>query len=409
MKIKSIEVFAFKYNHHYRLGGHTDSPNRLPGTDYYFEPQWRHAYSRQTESCLVKITTDEGITGWGEAQAPLVPEVPAVLIARLLGPAVIGLDPENPELLYDRLYHLNHVRGHTASYTIDAITALDIALWDIKAQAAGKPLNQLLGNVISPRLSLYVSGLRRSSLAERKQLAEEKIAEGYKGVKIFIGDTVEKTIEECAAIRSAAGRDAVLAFDAICRHDYDTAYRIGLGLDELNAAWFESPIDPENIAGHTALAKAINTPLAIGEPLRTVREFAPWINQKAMRIAQPDIVRCGITGGRRIIQASQEAGLQVTPHIGVCTAVGIAATWHIASGLEYPMIQEHQLDMFETANKVLESSLQVEKGEAVVPTGLGLGITVNEDFVRENSSEKWLISRLGTQYKAANKQIDKLY
>src|SRR5690606_32358821 len=108
------------------------------------------------------------LTGWGEAQAPLVPEVPATLIAKLFGPAIIGLDPEEPELIYDRLYHLSHVRGHTASYTIDAITGIDIALWDIKAQAAGKPLNQLLGKVTASRLPLYVSGLRRPSLAERR-------------------------------------------------------------------------------------------------------------------------------------------------------------------------------------------------------------------------------------------------
>mgnify|MGYP001164684888 CR=1 FL=1 len=398
MKIQSIEVFAFKYNHHYRVGGHTDAPNRLHGTDYYFEPQWKHAYSCLTESCLVKITTDTGLTGWGEAQAPLVPEVPAMLIAKLFGPAIIGLNPEDPELIYDRLYHLSHVRGHTASYTIDAITGIDIALWDIKAQAAGKPLNQLLGEVALPRLPLYVSGLRRPTLSERQQLAKEKIAEGFKGVKIFIGNTAEKTIDECTAIRSAIGTDARFALDTICRHDYQTAYRIGRGLDDLHAAWFESPMDPEDVVGHAALAKFIQTPLAIGESLRTVREFEPWVARKAMQIAQPDIARCGITGGQRIIQLLQEKNMQIAPHIGVCTALGIAATWHVASVLVHPVMQEHQLDMFEVGNSVLHKPLQVESGQAIVPRGAGLGIAVNEDFVRKNSPEKWQISIQGVRY-----------
>ncbi len=394
MKIQSIEVFAFKYDHHYRLGGHTDAPNRLPSTDYYFEPQWRHAYSRFTESCLVKITTDKGLIGWGEAQAPLVPEVPATLIAKLFGPAILGLDPTNPELVYDRLYHLNHVRGHTASYTVDAITGIDIALWDIKAQAENKPLNHLLGEIYTTRLPLYVSGLRRPTLDERQVLAKEKVAEGFTGVKIFIGNTAYKTIDECRAIREAIGPEADLAFDAICCHNYDSAYKVGLGLDALNAAWFESPIDPEDVDGHARLAKSIKTPLAIGEPLRTVREFEPWLKQKAMQVAQPDIVRCGITGGQQIIKQALNHELQVGPHIGVCTAIGVAATWHVTSVTANAVSQEHQLDMFETANKVLNTPLQVEAGRAIVPTGIGLGISVNEDFIRAHSSETWLVTNI---------------
>ena len=392
MLIVNIEVFAFKYDHHYKLGGHIDSPNRLPGTDYYFEPQWKHAYSRLKESCIVKITTDEGLVGWGEAQSPLVPEVPGMLIAKLFAPAILGMDATNPEAVYEKLYHLSHVRGHTASYTIDAITGIDIALWDIKGKAENKPINQLIGRVLTDRLPLYISGLRRLDLASRTALAKEKVHEGFTGVKIFKGDMAANTISECEAIRSAIGPDADLAFDAICAHDYDTAYTIGKGLDELNATWFEAPIDPEDIAGHAKLSQAIKTQLAIGEPLRTVREFEPWIEQKAMKIAQPDIVRCGITGGKKIIDLAEKANLRIGTHIGVCTAIGVAASWHVASTLSNAISQEHQLDMFETANKVLLTPLIVEAGQAIIPTLGGLGTEVDEDFVRAHSSEIWSIS-----------------
>ncbi len=392
MKIKTIEVFAFKYDHHYRLGGHTDAPKRLPGTDYYFEPQWKHAYSRLTESCVVKIITDEGLFGWGEAQSPLVPEVPATLIAKLFAPAILGMEATNPEAVYEKLYHLSHVRGHTTSYTIDAFAGIDIALWDIKGKVENKPVNQLISEVTKGRLPLYVSGLRLPDLNLRMALAKEIVQEGFTGIKIFKGDTAANTISECEAIRSAIGPDADLAFDAICAHDYNTAYTIGKGLDKLNTAWFEAPIDPEDIAGHAKLAKAIKTPLAIGEPLRTVREFQPWIEQHAMKIAQPDIVRCGITGGIKIIDLAKNANLKIGTHIGVCTAIGVAASWHVASTLTNAISQEHQLDMFETANKVLRSPLAVEAGHAVVPTLSGLGIDVDEDFVRAHSAEVWNIS-----------------
>lgn len=392
MHIHSIEIFSFKYDHHYRLGGHTDSPNRFPGTDYYFEPQWKHAYSRLTESCLVKITTNSGLIGWGEAQSPLVPEVSATLIAKLMGPAILGLDPTNTDSIYDRLYNLSHARGHTSSYTIDAITGIDLALWDIKGKAADKPVNHMLGNVVNPQLPLYISGLRRPELTDRVSLAKQKISEGFKGVKIFAGTGVKATLDELESIRAAIGPDAELALDAICCHDYETALQIGLGLDRLNAMWFEAPLEPEDIAGHAKLAKNIKTPVAIGEPLRTVREFEPWLASNAMRIAQPDIVRCGITGGQRIINKVTEKSLKVSPHIGVCTAIGVAATWHVTSILKNTTTQEHQLDMFEIANKILDTPLKVKFGKAIVPEGIGLGISVNEDFVRKNSSETWMVS-----------------
>ena len=391
MIIQSIEVFSFKYDHHYRLGGHTESPNRFPGTDYYFEPQWKHAYSRITESCLVKITTDTGIVGWGEAQAPLVPEVPATLIAKLMGPAILGMDPTNTDLIYDRLYHLSHARGHTTSYTIDAIAGIDIALWDIKGKSANKALNKLLGGKVREKLALYVSGLRRPLLEERQALAKQKIAEGFKGIKIFLGGSVQETIAELTAIRSVIGENAGLAYDAICRYDCDSALAIGRVLDDLSGMWFEAPIDPEDVAGHAALAKELKTPIAIGEVLRTVREFEPWLKQKAMQVAQPDIVRCGITGGQRIISQAADKGLSISPHIGICTAIGVAATWHITSVLTNGALQEHQLDMFETANKVLNKPLTVLSGEASLPTDPGLGISVDEDFVRKNSSQIWKV------------------
>lgn len=398
MTIKSIEVFAFKYDHHYRLGGHTDAPNRMPGTDYYFEPQWCQAYSRLTESCLVKVETSTGLTGWGEAQSPLVPEVPATLIARLFAPAILGMDVMDTDAIYHKLYHLNHVRGHTASYTIDAITAIDIALWDIKGKVLNEPLSRLLSPSPLDKLPLYVSGLRRPTLPERKAFVEDRIADGYFGFKIFIGDTPQKTLEEISAINDTTAGRAEVAFDAICAHSYESALEIGKGLDDMDVAWFEAPMDPEDVDGHHQLAKSITTPLAIGEPLRTVREFQPWIQKKAMKVGQPDIVRCGITGGLKIAGKLEEAGIAIAPHIGVCTAIGMAATWQFSASMPDVEMQEHQYDLFSPMNKVLISPLEVLNGKGIIPQSTGLGIAVDEDFVRQQSSETWYIGQFGLRH-----------
>lgn len=386
MKIRSVEVFVFKYDHHYQVGGHSDTPNKIKGTDYYLEPQWRHAYSRLTESCLVKITTDSGLTGWGEGQAPVVPEVPAILIQKLFGPAILGMDPTHPGIIYDKLYHLNFVRGHTASYTIDAMAAIDIALWDIKGKSENLPVNAFFNPNSMKYLPLYVSGLRRRTLEERLELAHEIIKQGYHGIKIFKGDDVQAVIHECEKLKNVMQKKAALAFDAICRYSRKEAFKLGKAFDALDLMWFESPLEPEDILGHVELTKAIKTPVAVGEPLRTTREFEPWMEQRGMKIAQPDIVRCGITGGYRIFLMAEEFGMKLTFHVGVCTAIGVAATWQMTSQLPNPMLQEHQYELFQTANKILQEPLKVSKGQAVLPLGAGLGIQVDEKFVRSHST-----------------------
>lgn len=388
MKIQSVEVFVFKYDHHYQVGGHSDMPNRIQGTDYYLEPQWRHAYSRLTESCLVKITTDNGVTGWGEGQAPVVPEVSATLIQKLFGPAILGMDPSNPEEVYDKLYHLNFVRGHTASYTIDAMAAIDIALWDIKGKSEALPISNIFKRNCVKKLPLYVSGLRRKTLEERLSLAEKILEEGYSGIKIFKGDDIASVIHECEKLKAILKQgEAGLAFDAICRYSREEALELGKAFDKLGLLWFESPLEPEDLQGHIELTAAINTPIAVGEPLRTLREFEPWMNRRGMDIAQPDIVRCGISGGRRIQSMAEQCGMEITFHVGVCTAIGVAATWHMSSQMPDPMIQEHQYELFETANKVLNQPLEVSNGQAILPSDNGLGIDVDEKFIRSHSAE----------------------
>src|SRR5688572_18695107 len=124
MTIHQIEVFVIRRDQHYKVAGHVEAPGRLPGTDYYIEPQWSHAYSRVLEACLVKVTTDNGTVGWGEVQAPLTPQTPCALITTLLGPALLGRDALATTALFDRMYHLMLARGHTGSFLADAMAGL---------------------------------------------------------------------------------------------------------------------------------------------------------------------------------------------------------------------------------------------------------------------------------------------
>src|SRR3954451_15051515 len=249
MRIEQADIFVVKVDKHYRVGGHESAPNRLPGTDYYFEPQWRQAYSRLTESCLIKLTTSSGLTGWGEAQAPLSPETPASILVRLFAPAVIGQPALASEWVYERLYHMMLVRGHNGGFLLDAIGAIDTALWDLRGQAWDAPIFQLLGGPIQTRLPAYLSGLRRPTSEERIEVAKKAVASGMRGVKIFCGQPTTESLEELRAVRAAIGPDALLAVDGIHGPDWDGALRLGSALDDLNATFLEAPLGMEDLEG----------------------------------------------------------------------------------------------------------------------------------------------------------------
>jgi len=395
MKIEAIEVFTIRYAHHYRIGGHQEAPGRLPGTDYYVEPQWVHAYSSMTESCLVKITATNGATGWGESQAPLTPQTPASIITNLLGPALLGWDPLATSVLYDRMYHLMGARGHSTSFWIDALAGLDNALWDLKGRHYEAPLYELLGGPFRLLHPAYVSGLRQKTLDEKVAAARTFEKQGFAGIKMFAGGPVRDAEDQARTIREVISPDAFFALDAVCKYDLGQATRLGHCLDQLRATWFEAPLDAENVDGHAALARKLITPIAVGEPLRTTRQFEPWLRSGALAIAQPDVMRTGITGGMRIAAQAATVHVPTAFHIGVCTGIGMAATWHVAAAVPAVFPQEHQLDLFETANRFLRTKLVADGGLLEVPQQPGIGVEVDEDAIKAMATEHWTVDGSG--------------
>jgi galactonate dehydratase len=395
MLVEQIDVFTLRIPHHYRVGGHAETPGRLPGTDYYVEPQWVHAYSSVIEACLVRVTADDGTFGWGEVQAPLTPQTPCALITTLLGPALLGHHPLATAALYDRLYHLMLARGHVGSFLIDAIAGLDMALWDLKGRKYGVPLFELLGGPFRLRLPAYVSGLRVKTLDERIEAAKRFMSDGYAGVKIFTGSNVDDVETEVRALRRVLGPTVFFAVDAICRYDVSSAVRLGRCLDEVAASYFEAPLNAEDVQGHAALARQMSTPIAVGETLRTARQFEPWLASRALAIAQPDIMRTGITGALKIATLAEAHHVPTSLHTGVCTGVGMAATWQLAAALSGSLPQEHQHDLFQAVSQVLETPLQQENGLLLVPQRPGIGVDVNENAVAALSSEHWRVDRNG--------------
>lgn len=381
MKISRIDCFPLKITTPQAyLGGEVKASD----SDYYYRPEYRCVYSRKMETCLVKITTDSGHVGWGEALAPVVPQVIAELITQLFAPLLTGQSPFASQVLNARMYDAMRDRGHITGYHIDALAAVDIALWDLKGQILNQPVYQLLGGAFRDQIPCYVSGLPEPDLPARCALALRWQQKGFNAIKLALGYGVQQDIENVRAIRDILGPQASLFLDAHWNYSVAQAAELANALHPLGVGFLEAPLLPEDIAGHRELRAKSPLPIALGETERTRYQFKPFIEQRAMDIVQPDVGRTGITELMHIASLAQTWNLQVAPHLSVGLGPCIAASIHVAAALPNLFMLEYQPPVFELANQLLDAPLVCEAGHYTLPQGAGLGIAINEARVRES-------------------------
>lgn len=394
MHIESVEVLTVKVPVVHRPGAHADTPRTFGDSQYLIEPSWRHLYSLDFQTCFVKLTTNTGLVGWGEAQAPIAAEVTAALVSNVLGHLVLGENPAQTDMLFSRMYHGQNVRGHVTGYYLDAMAAVDIALWDLKAQAYNAPLFEVLGGPFRTELAAYGSDLQGSTREERVANAKRYTQElGLSGVKLYLGRGLDHDIAEAEAIREAIGPDKELYADCLWKYDLSSAIRLGRALDRLRAGFIEAALQPEDRAGHAELARALDTPVAIGEPLRHVTQFLDWFQDRALDVAQPDILRTGITGGKRIVDMAEAFNIPVALHFGMSLGIGIAATWHVAAAMDNFLVQERQVRQAEVIGDMVTPALGMRNGLLQVPQGPGLGVALDEAAIRPHVTGRKVIRR----------------
>jgi D-galactarolactone cycloisomerase len=384
-RIVQVEAFAVAIDHHYRVAGVDHHPGSLPGTPYYVEPAWSQVYSTQLMTCLVRVTTDDGTRGWGECQAPIAPEVTLTVVEKLLGPALLGRDAHDVEGERDRLAALMAVRGHHAGFFADAVAGLDLALWDHAAQTAGLPLASLVGGDVDRPVPLYVSGLRRPTLAEQVDLARELAALGYRGVKVFLSGRPESMADHVAALRSALGPDLRIMVDLLWGQSLPDARRLAGLLEAEDVEFLEAPLPLDPVEDHADLARSTTVPLAAGEHVHTVAE-ARALLEHGVRVLQPDVARTGITEGRRIAALAASRGADVTWHVGTCSPVAMAASWAMATAAPSGRLQEHQVDLLPAMSALVAAPLEVVQGTGMLSQRASTGVDVDEATVRAAST-----------------------
>lgn len=362
MKIVSIEARPVRLPRDLQHAtGTAGSPTVLASGrgDYRWSSVYPALYSVNFETALVRVKTDAGIEGWGEAQAPLAPEVACTIIDKLLAPMLLeeSWEPTSEEIeqLWERMYSTMRVRGQTGGFMIDAIAAIDIALWDIAGKAAGLPVARLLSSTSKSKVPAYLSGLVHGADPGDFRLVK----------RFFDTPTADEFLRDLPE---------GCAVDALWRLTPEAALDFGKELDSRQALWFEAPLLPEDPNAHASLARQLKTPVALGESYRTRFEMEPFFQAKALRVFQPDLGRSGITEGLRLARRANDLGIQVVPHISIAFGPQIAAALHFAAVAPGCDLAEYNPQVLRVANQYLRKPIELDGTSWIVPPGPGLGI-----------------------------------
>ena len=337
-------------------------------------------YPPQAQTCLVKITSDNGTVGWGEAHAPLGPRATKAVIEDVLAPLLIGQSPFATELHWERMFGSMRLRGHNAGYQLEAISGVDIALWDLAGKLLGMPVHALLGGPIQATLPTYASGIPGATVADRVANAGRFIDEGYTAMKASIGrGDIDSDLAGVAAIADAVRGKADLLVDAHGAYSLENALFVGRALQEMGVYWLEDPLPPEDSDGYAYLVSRLDIPLALGETDCTRWQIARRLEQRSASILLPDICRAGgISEGRRIATVASAHNVKWAAHVSMGTSVHVAAAAQLAASSPNFLIFEFPGSPNPLGDDLLTAPLHPENGVLRVPDGPGLGIEFDE-------------------------------
>ncbi len=385
MKISSIKSHVLRYELDKELG--------------YSQQYYKHRTAH-----LVEIETDEGITGWGECFGPgNIALANKYIVEKVVQPLIIGEDPINKEYIWHKVYNLLRDSGQKGM-PIQALSGIDIALWDILAKKAKLPLYQLLGGKTNNKIPVYGYGmmLQKKPVEELCELFKKEANQikekNFKAMKMKVGLGPKEDLKLVSAVREAIGNDFKLMVDANHAYNKNDALYVGKGLDEMEIYWFEEPVAPEDYDGYKELKEKLETNIAGGEAEFTKYGWNQLIKNNCIDIAQPEV--CGLGGITEYLKVSALAQSNFIPIVNHVwgSALSVAVNLHLLTSLpDMPggLFPTKSMLEFDTTEKnIFITDLAEEKfsildqvkdkdGFASPLENIGIGINPKKDFIKE--------------------------
>lgn len=349
------------------------------------------------DALIVRIHTDTGLIGLGETDSS-----PAVVKALIETPAshetcqglrqvLLGENPLDIERLWKKMYRSTEYMGRRG-VAIHAISALDIALWDIAGQHYGVPVHTLLGGRYRDRIEAYGTFIPAGTDEGNRQIVSRLLAQGLRSIKLGgagFGENLPRDKSLLRKVREQIGPDVQLQIDLVGRWlNASNAMAQCDALREFNLGWIEEPLSSDDLRGLSYLAEHAGIPVSGGEGLATRYEFRAFLEGSRPAIVQPDVTRCGgISEMVHIYELAQEYGARLVPH-GFSTGILLAATIHFLASREFGDLIEYSQSDSPLFRDLVKNLTPLENGSVAVPTTPGLGIILDEDVLERYRVEK---------------------
>jgi L-alanine-DL-glutamate epimerase-like enolase superfamily enzyme len=328
------------------------------------------------DAVYIRVDTDEGITGWGEAFGFGACRIAHAAAKMVVAPLAIGRDPTDVSALMADLHH--RLQGMSLNGPVRfALSGLDIALWDIAGKIAGQPIHRLLGGKGKrTRIPVYASLMRMQNAADVAKVSAEAAARGYRHIKLH-----ERTVEAVAAAREAVGPDVALMLDTNCSWSPDEAVEMARRMQDHDLFWLEEPVSPpDDFDGLARVRRDGGIAVAAGENLGTLNDFRRILDAGAVDFVQPDVTKMGgITEMWKAVAVAAEREANLEPHSPLY-GPGLVATQHVVAAMAADaMCEFYFCDL--GASPMGDAILSVD-GFMSVPEGPGLGVDIDEQVIQ---------------------------
>src|SRR5947208_287755 len=341
----------------------------------------RSGIRNSRSATLVQVETDKAITGLGSCSGN--GELIEFIVANVLKPLLIGMDPTEIDAIWDKAYvRGGHKEFGTRGIGVVALSGVDIALWDILGKARGVPLYELLGGKCRDKVPVYATALYPEEPSKVAQRARKFADQGFHGVKIKVGFDLDQDIRIVRAVREELGKDFVIMTDANQGYSVDVALEASDAFADCGAFWLEEPLFVEDIEGHAILREKGRTPIAVGENLHTRYAFENFIVRGAVDFIQPDVARAGgITEIRKITALAARHNVPVSFHTWG-DGVALAASVHLSAALRDCIVMELDYTYNPLREELLREPFKVQEGYLIPPEKPGLGIELDQDALQ---------------------------
>ena len=370
MRIEHVETYVAEQQ--------LDSP-------FYFS---QFGFDRR-QTCLVKVVAEDGSHGWGEGYGPA-----SVIQAGIefLAPLVCGEDPLQVEAIWSKM-HLRSLDYARRGVLVAAISAIDIAIWDLRGKLLGQPVSVLLGGRRREKVKVYATGMYFTDTDDLVgKLVDEAciyVEQGFQALKMKVGLGVDADVRHVRALRKAVGDDVDLMVDANHAYSRSEAFSFARQVEPLGISFFEEPVSPEDYEGYRELRQRTSIPIAGGECEYLLAGFRHLLGNNCVDIAQPDICAAGgLSECKRIVALAQAFQTNVIPH-SWGTGIAFAAGLHLVSTLDIVpgrlRMPDAMLEMDRSENPLRDAMttprFNVQDGYVAVPSAPGLGVDVDPEML----------------------------